>query len=68
VARDGSWALVIKLESGASAGLPQIATRALHQLGLLESPLPESLAELVEAPVDNWAGTPVGEIQALFQL
>ncbi|MGC2191996.1 MAG: asparaginase [Candidatus Dormiibacterota bacterium] len=68
VARDGSWALVIKLESGASAGLPQIATRALLELGLLDAPLPESLAELVEAPVANWAGTPVGEIQALFQL
>jgi len=68
VARDGSWALVIKLESGAPAGLPQIATQALQQLGHLDQSLPTVLSELVEAPVTNWVGTPVGEIRTLFQL
>ncbi len=68
VARDGSWALVIKLESGAAAGLPQIATRALQQLGFLDTDLSGNLAQLVDSPVTNWVGTPVGEIRTLFQL
>jgi L-asparaginase II len=68
VARNGSWALVIKLESGAGAGLPQIAARALQQIDQLESPLPPNLSELVDVPVTNWVGTPVGEIRTMFQL
>ncbi|MGH7643081.1 MAG: asparaginase [Candidatus Dormibacteria bacterium] len=68
VARDGSWALVIKLESGAPAGLPQVATEALQQLGHLERSLPQELTELVSIPVTNWVGTPVGEIKTLFHL
>lgn len=67
-ARDGSWALVIKLEAGAASGLPQIAVHALQQLGLLGASLSGTLKELAEAPVTNWAGTAVGEIRALFQL
>ena len=68
VARDGSWALVIKLESGAAAGLAQIAARALQQIAQLASALPPSLSELVDDPVTNWVGTPVGEIRTVFQL
>lgn len=68
VARDGSWALVIKLEAGAAVGLPQIALRSLQQLGALDDPLPESLAKLVDEPVTNWVGTAVGEIRPVFQL
>jgi len=68
VARDGSWALVIKLESGAAAGLAQIAARALQQIDQLASALPPSLSELVDDPVTNWVGTPVGEIRTVFQL
>ncbi len=68
VARDGSWALVIKLESGAPPGLSEIATRALQQLGHLDATLPDSLSELVDGPVTNWVGTPVGRIQPVFDL
>ncbi|MGB9484458.1 MAG: asparaginase, partial [Candidatus Dormiibacterota bacterium] len=68
VARNGSWALVIKLESGAATGLPQIAARALQQIEQLPYPLPPSLSELVDTPVTNWVGTPVGEIRTVFQL
>jgi len=67
-ARDGSWALAIKLESGAAMGLPQIASLALQQLGYLPTPLPAGLAQLVNAPLTNWVGLPVGEIQPRFQL
>jgi L-asparaginase II len=68
VARDGSWALVIKLESGASMGLPQIALRALQQTGGLAESLPDPLAKLFHEPVTNWAGRAVGEIRPVFQI
>ncbi|HVB13664.1 MAG TPA: asparaginase [Candidatus Dormibacteraeota bacterium] len=64
VARDGSWALVVKLEAGAPAGLPQIAVHSLQQLGHLGT-LPSALAP---TEVTNWAGTVVGEIRVLVQL
>jgi L-asparaginase II len=67
-ARDGSWAIVIKLESGAPAGLPQIAVQALQQLGLLDTSLDSPLEQLVNAPVTNWVGTAVGEIRPRLEL
>ena len=68
VARKGEWALVIKLESGAATGLPQIAAQALQQLDLLDAALPASLSRLIDGPLRNWAGTPIGEIQTRFRL
>lgn len=68
VARDGSWALAIKLDSGSPVGLPQIALSALQQGGGLEAELPETLSELAQQPLTNWAGTVVGEIHVDFRL
>lgn len=68
VARDGAWALVIKLEAGAAAGLPQIAVHALGQVGLMRATDLESAQLLAPAEVSNWAGVAVGEIRARFEL
>ncbi len=68
VARDGSWALALKLESGAPTGLPQIATRALQQLDLLPGELPPALAEAADPRLHNWVGREVGSVEACLQL
>ena len=67
-ARDGSWALAIKLESGSSPGLPQVAVEALRQLGLIGADEQRSLEDLAPGEVSNWAGTVVGEIRPQFRL
>jgi L-asparaginase II len=68
VARDGSWALAIKLEAGTPAGLPQIAVHALQQLGLLATQLEGELEKQVKSPITNWVGSKVGEVRAQFEL
>jgi L-asparaginase II len=68
VARDGSWALAIKLEAGTPAGLPQIAVHALQQLGLLATQLEGELEKQVTSPITNWVGSKVGEVRAQFEL
>jgi L-asparaginase II len=68
VARDGSWALAIKLEAGNPAGLPQIAVHALQQLQLLPTRLEGELERQVRSPITNWAGREVGEVRVQFDL
>jgi len=68
LARDGSRSVVVKLESGASSGLAQIAARAFELAGLLHQPLPPRLEAYLADPVRNWVGSAVGEIRADFEL
>ncbi len=68
IARDGSLAVVVKLESGSAIGMAQIAARALQLVGLLGQPLAPPLAAHLAEPVRNWVGQVVGEIRSEFEL
>ncbi|NNM96484.1 MAG: asparaginase [Candidatus Dormibacteraeota bacterium] len=68
LARDGSRAVVVKLESGAPLGLAQIAARAFELAGLLNRPMPPRLQAYLDEPTRNWVGSAVGEIRADFEL
>ncbi len=68
VAIDGSLGLVIKLESGDSGGMAQVAGRAMEIVGMLRPPLPTALQKHLREPVRNWAGAAVGTVVADFSL
>ena len=68
IARDGSRAVVVKLESGSAMGMAQIAARAFELVGLLGQPLAPQVAAYLADPVRNWVGLAVGEIRPEFEL
>ena len=64
VVRDGGPAVALKLESGAGEAIPPVAIAVLQQLGALDEALPAQLQTYAEPVLANWAGTPVGRIEA----
>ena len=64
VVRGGGLAIAIKLEAGAGEAIPPVALATLRRLGALPEPLPDRLETYAEPVLRNWAGTPVGTIQA----
>ena len=64
VSRERGTALAIKLEGGAGEAIPAIAIAVLQRLGMLPETLHSSLERHAEPALRNWAGTPVGTIQA----
>ncbi len=57
----GAPAVAVKLEAGVREPLPAVALALLVAAGLLDAPLPDSLAEFARGEVHNWAGNVVGE-------
>ncbi len=61
-------ALVAKAAAGDSRSVNFAVAEALHQLRVLDDEALVELAEHHRGPVRNWAGEPVGERHALFEL
>lgn len=62
VGRPSGPGIAVKLEAGASEAIPVVAIAVLQRLGLLNADLPAGLQPFARLPLQNWAGTVVGEI------